>query len=60
MILEDDIVICSKRAWRGEGVHWRGVKASRSDTEYMCVNEREKVESCEKNKRKRQLWQFKM
>lgn len=23
MILEDDIVICSKRAWRGEGVHWR-------------------------------------
>lgn len=22
----------------------RGVKASRSETEYMCVNEREKVE----------------
>ncbi|KAK3568606.1 hypothetical protein QTP86_010438 [Hemibagrus guttatus] len=39
MMFADDIVICSER-WRF-ALERRGMKVSRSKTEYMCVNERE-------------------
>ncbi|KAK3562732.1 hypothetical protein QTP86_005733 [Hemibagrus guttatus] len=43
MMFADDIVICSEsREQVEENLERRGMKVSRSKTEYMCVNERER------------------